>query len=272
MQISSISPLNIQLFYKSLTDRGLSPRTVRYVHALVCSSLKHAVNLRVLSHSPAVFVDLPRMPRTEMKAFSREEAARFLTAAKDDRYGIVFALALTTGMRPEEYLALHWKDLDLIQGTATVQRTLVWRKGGGSYFGEPKSAHSRRTVPFPTSVLKWLLEHRRQQMEERLKLGADYENHDLVFATAEGKPLHYRNVANRHFRPVLIRAKLPATFRLYDLRHSCATLLLGENEHPKVVSERLGHASVTLTLDTYSHVLPTMQRAATEKLESLLFG
>ncbi len=220
----------------------------------------------------AEVVELPRMSRKEMKALSREEAGRFLLAAKEDRFGIVFALALTTGMRPEEYLGLQWKDMDLLLGTATVQRTLVWRKGGGWYFGEPKTSHSRRTVPLPTSVLKWLQEHKRQQMEQRLKLGANYHHHDLLFATAEGKPLHPRNVTNRHFRPILKRAKLPETFRLYDLRHSCATLLLAANEHPKVVSERLGHASVTLTLDTYSHVLPSMQKAATDKLESMLFG
>lgn len=272
LQISNIRPLDIQMFYKSLTDQGLSPRTVRYVHAIVRSSLRHAVNLRVLPQNPAEVVQLPRILRKEMKALSREQAGRFLMAAKEDPCGIIFAVALTTGMRPEEYFALQWKDVDLLQGTATVQRTLVWRKGGGWYFGEPKTSHSRRTVPLPTSVFKWLQDHRRQQIEQRLKLGADYEHYDLIFATAEGKPLHYRNVTNRHFRPILRRAKLPETFRLYDLRHSCATLLLAANEHPKIVSERLGHASVTLTLDTYSHVLPSMQQAATEKLESMLFG
>lgn len=115
-------------------------------------------------------------------------------------------------------------------------------------------------------------QHRRQQAAERLKVGATYQQHDLVFATPEGGPLAPRNLKRRHFRPILEQAKLPADFRLYDLRHSCATLLLAAGEHPKVVSERLGHASITLTLDVYSHVLPTMQEAASQKLESLLYG
>jgi integrase len=104
-----------------------------------------------------------------------------------------------------------------------------------------------------------------------LKVGAAYQNHDLVFASLEGTPIMMRNLLRRHFKPILKRAKISQNVRLYDLRHSCATLLLAANEHPKIVSERLGHANITLTLDTYSHVLPSMQQAASEKLESLLF-
>ena len=175
-------------------------------------------------------------------------------------------------MRPEEYLALQWQDVDFNRGVVTVRRALVWpRKGAGWTFTEPKTARSRRSIPLPASVTAALASHKRQQAAERLKAGAEYQNHDLVFASQEGTPIMMRNLLRRHFKPILKRAKLPDTFRLYDLRHSCATLLLAANEHPKVVSERLGHASVTLTLDTYSHVLPTMQQAATEKLESILF-
>jgi integrase len=105
-----------------------------------------------------------------------------------------------------------------------------------------------------------------------LKVGAAYQNHDLVFASLEGTPIMMRNLLRRHFKPILKRANISQNVRLYELRHSCATLLLAANEHPKIVSERLGHANITLTLDTYSHVLPSMQQAASEKLESLLFA
>jgi integrase len=175
-------------------------------------------------------------------------------------------------MRPEEYLALKWSDLDLHAGSATVRRTLVWRKGGGWYFGEPKTSRSRRTIPLPMSLVGALTDHRRKQGESRLKKGSDYQNNELVFATGEGTPILLRNLVRRHFRPVLTNAKLAQSLRLYDLRHSCATLLLSAGENPKVVSERLGHASIVLTLDTYSHVLPSMQQAATEKLERILYG
>lgn len=227
----------------------------------------------MLARNPCQFVELPRQARREMKALSPKEAMQFLSAAASDRWAALFALALATGMRPEEYLALQWKDVDLEKGIATVQRALVWqRKGGGWTFTAPKTARSRRSIPLPASVVKALTVHRRKQAEERLKAGAAYQSNDLVFASREGTPIMMRNLLRRHFKPLLKEAKLPATLRLYDLRHSCATLLLSANEHPKVVSERLGHASVTLTLDTYSHVLPTMQEAASQKLENILFG
>ena len=120
--------------------------------------------------------------------------------------------------------------------------------------------------------MRALSEHRQRQAEERLKAGAAYQSLNLVFATGEGQPLIRLKVVQKHFKPILKRAKLPETLRLYDLRHTCATLLLAANENPKVVSERLGHSSITLTMDVYSHVLPDMQQAATEKLERILFN
>jgi len=122
------------------------------------------------------------------------------------------------------------------------------------------------------SLVGALIDHRRKQGESRLRKGSDYENNELMFATGEGTPILLRNLVRRHFRPVVTNAKLAQSLRLYDLRHSCATLLLSAGENPKVVSERLGHASIVLTLDTYSHVLPSVQQAATEKLERILYG
>ncbi|HKO45153.1 MAG TPA: site-specific integrase [Pyrinomonadaceae bacterium] len=157
---------------------------------------------------------------------------------------------------------------------ATVQRTLCWRrqKGGGWYFGEPKTSQSRRTVPLPSSIVRELGRHKVRQATTRLRKGAKYQLVDLVFATETGRPLHSENLATRNFRVIRDRAKLPAWITPYSLRHTCATLLLLAGENPKVVSERLGHSSVVMTLDTYSHVLPCMQQAATEKLEKMLFG
>jgi integrase len=227
----------------------------------------------MLAQNPASSVDIPRTVRKEMQVLTAEECGKFLETAKEDKLFVLFKLALASGMRPEEYLGLQWKDIDMEKGSVTVQRALVWnRKGGGWSFTAPKTVHSRRNIPLPESVMVALKAHRRQQSEARLKAGADYQNHDLVFASREGTPIIPRNLLSRHFKPILTRAKLPQSLRLYDLRHTCATLLLGAKEHPKIVSERLGHASVTLTLDTYSHVLPTMQQAATEKLEKILFA
>jgi integrase len=272
MKLSDLRPLDIQQVYGDMQTRGLSARTVRYLHAVLNSAFKQAVRWGMLVRNPAELVDLPKQARKEMYALSPKQAMEFLKAASEDRWGVLFAFALVTGMRPEEYLGLQWKDVDLDRGTVRVQRALVWREKGGWYFGEPKTARSRRSIPLCASTVRALSEHRRKQGEERLKLGPDYQQNDLVFATPEGGPLAPRNLKRRHFRPILERANLPLDFRLYDLRHSCATLLLAAGEHPKVVSERLGHATVTLTLDVYSHVLPTMQEGASQKLERMLFA
>jgi integrase len=171
--LSQLQPLEIQQLYSEMQERKLSSRTVRGAHVVLSSALKQAVRWRMLFVNPAQSVELPKRTRREMEVLSPAEATAFLEAGKDDPHGLVFALGLVTGMRPEEYLALQWKDIDLQQGTATVQRTLCWRrqKGGGWYFGEPKTAQSRRTVPLPVSIVRELGHHKARQAETRLKMG-----------------------------------------------------------------------------------------------------
>jgi len=142
----------------------------------------------------------------------------------------------------------------------------------GWYFTEPKTRRSRRSVPLSAGLVAQLREYRRGQAELQLKAGKEWHDLGLIFTTDTGGPLQIRNVVNRHFKPALVSAEIPAIVRLYDLRHTCASLLLQAGVHPKIVSERLGHASVTLTLDVYSHVLPGMQEQATEQLERMLYG
>ncbi|MGI8670276.1 MAG: site-specific integrase [Aridibacter sp.] len=148
---------------------------------------------------------------------------------------------------------------------------MVKKKGGGFIFSEPKTSKSRRSIPLSNEALTSLRTHRKRQLENRLKLGASFENLDLIFPSELGTPIQHRNLVRRYFKPILKKAELP-NIRLYDLRHTTATLLLSAGENPKVVSERLGHASVVLALDTYSHVLPTMQQDATKKLGNILYG
>jgi integrase len=269
-RITDLRAMDIQMLYAEMQEKGLSARTVRYTNAVLSSALKQAVKWGVIVRNPASLVELPKIQRKEMQALSTEDAIKFLEAAAEDRYSVLFSLALITGMRPEEYLGLQWKDIDLQNGVITVQRAVIERNKIGWYFSEPKTARSRRSIPIPQSLSQALTIHRHKQLEERLKAGASYQNYDLVFATGEGTPLLRRNIVRRHFKPILKRAGLPESLRLYDLRHSCATLLLAANENPKVVGERLGHASIRMTMDVYSHVLPTMQRAASDKLEILL--
>jgi integrase len=271
-RLSDVTPLILQSLYTEMSESGLSARTVRYVHAILSSAFKQAVKWEILAKDVTRFVDLPKQQRKEMRALSQDEATRFLHAVDGDRYAALFVFVLSSGMRPEEYLGLQWKDVDFQRGTATVQRVLVWLDGGGWQFEEPKTAKSRRTIPLSPSVMAKMKAHHRNQLEERLKAGALWQNNDLVFTTEIGTPIYPNNLRQRHFKPALQRAELPPEVRLYDLRHTMATLLLASNENPKIVSERLGHSSVTLTLDVYSHVLPNMQKGAAEKLENLLFS
>lgn len=265
-QLSQIGPMEIQKVYGQLIETGLSPRTVRYAHGVLRDALQQAVKWQLLQRNPAEFVDLPRHQRREMQVLSPEQVSLFLDASKSNPWHALFLTAVTTGMRPGEYLALQWKDINFATRTISVVRT-VTPKGE---FQEPKTSRSRRSIRLLPSVVQALRAHRIRQAEFRLKQGQVYDDKDLVFASETGNPLNERNLVNRHFKPLLKAAGLPDTLRLYDLRHTCATLLLAAGENPKVVSERLGHASVALTLDTYSHVLPDMQQAAADKLEALL--
>jgi len=271
IRIDKLTPLAIQAAYNKMTEQGLSPRTVRYAHAILRNALEQAARWQMLRQNPAQHVDLPRQKKQEMQALSPAEAKRFLEAAVFNRWGVLFELMLNTGLRPGEALGLKWTDIDFDKGRLHVQRSLSRPRGDHWQLTEPKTARSRRTIPLPPSMLKSLREHKKSQLEERLSAGESYKDRGFVFATGTGEPLENRNVISQYFKPLLKQAGLPETIRLYDLRHTCATLLLAAGENPKVVSERLGHASVTLTLDTYSHVLPDMQEQATAKLEEMLY-
>ncbi len=269
-RLDKLQPLDIQKVYGEMLARGLSARIVRHTHSALHNALKQACKWGLLARNPSDLVELPKVPYKERRVLSPDEAASFLKAAAVMPHGLIFEFALLTGMRPEEYLALQWADVDMTTGAAQIKRALVRHKKSWS-FEEPKTARSRRTVFLPAPVLRRLAVHKRKQAAARLKLGAAWQAHDLVFCSEEGTPLSIPNLTYRYFRPILTKAKLPR-IRLYDLRHTCATLLLMAEENPKVVSERLGHSTIVLTLDTYSHVLPTMQQQATARLEKMLYS
>lgn len=280
-KLTALSPIEIQALYNSLKERGLSGRTVQYAHAVLSHALNQAVGWRILTFNPATYTKRPEHTKKEIQFMLPEQAERFLAAAREDRHGLVLIFALATGMRPEEYLGLAWEQVDFAAGTVSVQKVFIERpqKKGGWYFGPPKTANSRRTIKLAPTVLSSLIEHKRRQLEERLKAGGSYQNHDLVFATpvspfhpgTAGSPIALRNLHRRHMLPILERAKLPSSLHLYCLRHTYATLSLAAGIDPKLVSQSMGHSSVAFTQDTYQHVLPSMQDAACEKLENLLF-
>ena len=270
-QLSKIRPLDIQGMVDGMKAKELSPRTVKHAHSVLSRALTQAVKWGLLTDNPARYVDLPKQVRKEMQSLTPEQARKFLDACEGTRFGLIFELALISGMRPEEYLALQWSDLDFQKNTVTIQRVIVWiRWKKGWYFAEPKTSKSRRTIPLPGYLMRKLREYRKEQLEWKMKQGEKYDNkHNLVFTSEIGTPVSLRNLERRHYKPLLEKAELP-DIRLYDLRHSCATLLMAAGENPKVVSERLGHSTIVLTMDVYAHVLPTMQQSATERMEGIL--
>jgi integrase len=193
-----------------------------------------------------------------MRPLSEAEARTFLDAAREaeDRFEALYVLAITTGLRRGELLGIRWDDADLDRGTLRVGRALV-REGGRYVVGETKTKRGRRRVNLTPRTVAALKAHRKRQLEQRVRLASLYEDHGLIFASEKGMPLNPENLVKRSFKPLLKRAGLPE-IRFHDLRHTCATLLLSRGVHPKIVQELLGHATIAMTLDTYSHYLPSM--------------
>jgi len=261
---------HIQTLVNTLAGEGKASETVRKAYRVVHAALVYAVKLR-LAYNPAAAVELPRLDRREMHALSPEEARRLLSAARGERHGALLAFFLGTGCRPSEAYALAWEDLDLDRGVVTLWRS-VERVGTTLRIVErTKTEKSRRTLSLASSLVELLRSHRARQAQLILEAGTAYDRlADLVFANDRGGILDPRNVVNRAFKPALARAGLPPEIRLYDLRHSHATLLLHEGVNVKAVSARLGHASAAMTLDRYAHALPAADAQAVKVLEAAL--
>lgn len=272
MKLAKLSPLHLQAFYSDKLNEGLSRRTVQLLHAIVHKALECAVKWQLVGRNVADAVEAPRPERQEVRPLTEEEVSRFLAVAhaEDPRMYPFWLLAIHTGMRRGELLALTWEAVDLAKGTVEVRQSLT-EAFGRLVMTQPKTAKGKRLIEITPPVVEALRRHRHEQRKERLAFGPDYEDHGLVFCQPNGKPLHPSTVTRWHFKRLLEKAGLP-NVRFHDLRHTTATLLLKQGVHPKVVQERLGHANISITLDTYSHLVPGTQREAGAKLDAILFG
>ena len=222
----------------------------------------------LVERNVAALVDLPKSVRTEMRALSHGEVRAFLKEAESDVWYALWVLLVTTGLRPGEALGLKWEDLD--GNKLSVRRALVRIPGQGWSLEETKTRRSR-VIDLSELTIRALGKHRTEQSRDRLRLGGEFVDQGFIFSTRSGKPLDATNIAKKHFKPLLKAAGLPP-IRLYDLRHTAATLLFVDGERPKVIQEMLGHASIVLTMDTYSHVMPGMQAAPAARMDRLLRG
>jgi len=244
--------MHVQGLYREMAGRDLSARTVQYTHAVLHRALKQAVRWGIVNRNVCEDVDPPQVRREEIRPLDCKQTRRLLQAAEGDRLHTLYVIAVTAGLRPGEMLALRWSDVDLQAGTLRINRAL-----SDGEFATPKTLRSRRKIELSNTARIALRTHRKRQLEERMQKTGLWEDQGLVFPSTVGTPLSHRNVV-RSFKALLKRAGLPTGTRLYDLRHTCATLLLNSNVHPKYVQELLGHASISQTLDTYSHVLKGM--------------
>lgn len=272
--LRKLAPADVQGFYARKLEGGLSPRTVQYLHSILHRSLEQAVRWGLAPRNVCDAVDRPKAPRKLMTTLTPAEAARFLDAARADRFYALYVLAVTCGLRQGELLGLTWAQVNFKEEQLAVSSQLQFRRGTDGEAGRFELVQTKggrgRNVALPPLAVSSLQQHRRAQLQERLALGEAWDGAwDLVFVTQVGTPVHHGNLLRRSFFPLLAKAGCPR-IRFHDLRHTCATLLLQAGEHPKVVQELLGHASVTLTLDVYSHVLPSMQKAAAARIQAVL--
>ena len=274
LSLNELKPQHIQRTYsrrlKATPDgkRQLSPSSVRCIHRVLHSALSQAVRLQLITRNPCDAVDPPRGSRRGPRYWKPEEAARFLEAIKGNRLFALFHLALGTGLRRGELLGLRWADVDLQRGYLTVNQVRV-RAGAKTVSKEPKTSGSRRTIALSKQVCETLKRHAAAQQEEKRVMGEAYTDNGLVFAGIDGSPLNPDYIGSQYFQRLITLAGVPR-INFHGLRHTHATLLAMGGVPLKTVSARLGHSSVRITGDIYSHVLDRMDKEAAEKFDAAL--
>lgn len=269
IKLSRLTPSNVEQMQAKLLER-VSSSTVASARALLFGALKKAVRLGLIRSNPVEATDGPKRRKPKRYPLTVEEALQFLDACQSSRFGLFFEFALHTGLRPEEIIGLQWSSLELgTRGTVRVNKVIHKVLGGGWEWQEPKTRNSYRPVVFPAELVTKLHEHRKAQLEWKLKAGPHWQHNDLVFTTGLGTP--FRHCAlHVYFKKILTTAGLPSIVRIYDLRHSFVTFLLLAGVDAKTVSQQAGHASVAFTLDHYGSVLEEMAEGASDRLVGLL--
>ncbi len=267
IQLQRLTAQQVQALYTLKGKEGVAPKSIQNIHGLLHKALDTAVRWGLVARNVCSVVSTPRLVQHEIHPLSKEQAQRLLEEARGHRLEVLLTLALVTGMRRGELLALKWQDIDFESMSLHVCRTVNRITKYGYVENEPKTAKGRRVIMLPSFVLEMLKQHRLRQEEERLKVSDAWENRDLVFTDIHGGYVNPDYLLVR-FRQLLHAAGLP-DMRFHDLRHSAATILLTMGVHPKIVQELLGHSQISMTMDIYSHVLPTLQQEAISKLGDL---
>lgn len=266
IRLTQLRPEHLQKLYSDKLKGGLMPRSVRYIHVILHKALATAIKWGLIARNVADGADIPKAHPGEMQTYDEIELNKFLEAAKGTQYYPLFYTALFTGMRRSELLALRWQDIDLVYGQVYVNRSLHQLKDNSFVFTQPKTAKSRRTIALPPSAFLVLESWRKAKEVEAGMLGTTLKDSDLIFNNL-GKPLRPATVT-RAWSMLAVKAGVKH-IRLHDARHTHASLMLKQGIHPKVVQERLGHSTIAITLDTYSHVAPGLQEAAAKRFDEI---
>jgi len=270
-RLSALTTKDVQEFKAEKLSSGLSPQTVKHLIRLLRQMLDHACDWEYLRSNPAAKVKDPKVLKREMDAFSPEEVRRFLEKVPEKWYAL-FLCAVVGGLRVGEVIAMKWQNLDWKQGQYFVKESWARPQAGRpGYFKAPKTPSSVAPVDLTPNCLNALRAHRKRQAEQILKAGESYQDHDLIFATAKGTLLSDGSVVRRVYNPILTEAKL-RRIRIHDLRHTCASLMIAQNENPKYIQKQMRHASIQITFDTYGHLFPDANREASQRLDTAIFG
>jgi len=267
--LQRLTPEKIESFYADKLEEGLSESSVRRIHAILHVALKKAVRWGLVSKNVCDFVDAPVTKEREMTVLTQEQAKKLLELASKHKLEAILTVALATGMREGELIALRWQDIDFNSKSLQVIRSRRRINGLGPVETKPKTAKGKRKITLPAFAIEALQKHHERQQEKRAKLGSKWKETDAVFTNFHGGYLEANNLL-RDFKKLLERVGLPK-MRFHYLRHTTATILFSMGVHPKVVQELLGHSNITVTLNIYSHVLPSIQQEAMDKLDGL-FG
>ena len=275
VKLRILTPAHVRSFYGEKSRTPLSNGTVNKMHVVLRKALTQAVSDGLIPRNATDGVKPPKVsaPGEEISPLDSEESAAFLDAARGERFEALYLVALHCGLREGELLALRWSDVDLeaLKPALLVRRTITRGEDGrGWVVGATTKSGRGRRVRLTRHAVAALKDHRRRQLEERIGVSGRWSDLELVFPNECGGLFNPSNLRNRSFKRIKTRADVREDLRFHDLRHTCATLLLSKGVNVKVVSEMLGHASITITLNTYSHVLPDMQDTATEAMESAL--
>ena len=275
LRLKELTPLAVRNLLNTLQDRGLSTTTISYARTVLNLILKDAVAWGYLRENPAQNIKAPAGAEGRVAhSLNVDEARALVEAALLDPDDLVFAFALLTGLRPEEYLGIRRQDVDLVggRGLARIRQVAVRLRGGGWTFPPPKTRKGVRDVPFPAWLHAELKRFDLLVDSRRLGAGAEWTDYGLVFPTRTGAPISAEDLGRRRFRQLLKRAGLPAHFTLYSLRYTFATLQYMAGERDRVISDLMGHVRTDFTKEVYTKVLPVMREAASDSLERLLFG